>query len=81
MKGPLGEQMGGVIVCDKVCLCVAWTSGLLSWDTSLSSSVDGLLRGHDSRGGPVFRLEMGLQKKPLPACAILQVPSAQNITV
>lgn len=35
--------MGSVIVCDKVCLVLI--SGLLSWDKSLSSLVDGLPEG------------------------------------
>lgn len=37
--------MGDVIVCDKVCLGVVSTSGVLSWDTRPSSLVDGLPEG------------------------------------
>lgn len=40
MNGPLEEQMGGIIVCDTVCLGVVLTSILLSCDESQSSVVD-----------------------------------------
>ena len=34
------EEMGGMTVCDKVCLSVVWTSSLLSCDKSQYSLVD-----------------------------------------
>lgn len=40
MNGPLEEQMGSVLVCDKVCLGVVSTSSFLSCDKSPSSLVD-----------------------------------------
>lgn len=40
MNGPLEEQMGGEIVCDKMYLSVGSTSGLLSCDKNHSSLVD-----------------------------------------
>lgn len=39
-KGSLEEQMGGVLVCDKVSLGVVSTSSFLSCDKSPSSLVD-----------------------------------------
>lgn len=36
----LEEQMGDRMVCDRVCLGVAWTSSLLSCDKDQSSLVD-----------------------------------------
>ena len=73
--------MGSMIICESLSLVVVWTSGVLSQDTSPSSLGDGLSRGHDSRGplgGPVFRQERGVQRKPLPAFAVLQGPTTQN---
>lgn len=59
--------MGSMIICESLSLVVVWTSGVLSQDTSPSSLGDGLSRGHNSRGplgGPVFRQERGVQRKP-----------------
>lgn len=40
MKGALDEHMGGVIVCDKVCLGMGSTSSFLLCNKSRSSPVD-----------------------------------------
>ena len=39
MNGPLKEQMGGLIICDKVYLGPVWTSTFLSCDKKSQSSL------------------------------------------
>ena len=40
MNGPLEEQMGGVLVCDKVCLNVVSTSTHQSYEVSASPGAE-----------------------------------------
>lgn len=43
MHEPLGAQMGGVIIYDRVCVGAVSTSSILSCDKSPSSLADGSL--------------------------------------
>ena len=66
-----------------VCLSVVSTFSLLSCDKSQSSLVDetpreGIYDSWVPFGGYVFRQIKGVQRKPLPASAVFQVPIAQN---
>lgn len=81
MKGPLEKQMGGMIVCNNVCLGVVWTSSLLFWGQSQSSWLIEFLR----RGSmtTVFLLDY----QPLSRCIqrslslhlqFFQEPAGQN---
>lgn len=57
-----------MVVGDKVCLCVVLTSSLFSCEKeSMSSS-----------GRIVFKQIRRVQRKPLPAFPVVEVPSAQN---
>lgn len=62
---PLEELIGGMMVCDEVCLIFC--------DKSLSSLVD-----ENACGGSVFRRRRGVQGKPLSASDVFQVPITQN---
>ena len=75
--------MGGVTVCDRVCLSVVSTSSLLSCDKNQSSLVDetpgeGIYNNRVPFGGSVFRQIKGIQRKPVPTFAVFQMPLAQN---
>ena len=73
--------MGDVNVCDQVCLGVVLTSSLFSYDKNQSPLVDkNPGEGFDDSRGPAFRQkrEVRVQRKPPPAFAIFQMPSAQN---
>lgn len=77
------ELVGGMIVCDWACLGVVWASSPLSRDKNQYSLVDGSSRKdiYDnwvSAEGPIFRQIRGVPRKPLPALAVFQVPTAQN---
>lgn len=72
-----------MIVCDKVCLSVVWTSSLLSCERSQSSLVGETPRqGIDDSGvyfgESVFRQLPVVHGKPLPAFAIFLCLQAQN---
>ena len=72
-----------MIVCYRVCLGVALMSSLCSCDKSQSSLGDETPREeiYDSWvpfRGSVFRQVRGVERKPLPAFAVFQVPIAQN---
>ena len=65
---PLEEQMGGVMVCDRVCLGVMWMSSLLSCNVSFflgwwDSQGGDLLNSWVAFGGPVFRHIKGVQRR------------------
>ena len=72
-----------MIVCGKVCFSVVLTSDLLSCDRS-QFSLPNEGPGEEIYdkwvpfGRAVFRHTWGVQRKPLPAFAVFQVPSAQN---
>lgn len=73
MNRLLEEYMGGMMVCDKVCLAVASTS-LVSCDRSQPGPVD------DNRvpfGGSSFRQIRGNQNTSLSAFSVFQVLSVQ----
>lgn len=68
MNGPLEKSMGGMIICDKVCLSVEWTSVSTSVMSQSSWLVKLLERVFVTIfGGSVFRQLRGVQRKPLSA--------------
>lgn len=75
--------MWDMIVCGKVCFSVVLTSNLLSCNRS-QSSLPNEAPGEEIYdkwvpfGRAVFRHTWRVQRKPLPAFAVSQVPSAQN---
>ena len=75
--------MEGMIVCDRVCPDVVWTSSRLSCDKSQSSLGDETLREgiYDKwvpfGGSVLWQIREG-QRKPLPAFAVLWMAVAQN---
>lgn len=78
MSGPLEEQMGGMIVCDKVCLGGVLTSSLLSCDKSQSLLLDetsgrGLMTIQSFLEDLSFRQIRGIQKQIFPLHLLSQV--------
>ena len=73
--------MRDTIVCDKVCLCVVWTSSLFCDKTQSSlvneTSEEGIYENWVPFGS-IFRQIKGVQRHPLPAFAVFQVPTAHN---
>ena len=80
MNGALKEKMGGMIVCDKVCLDVVWTFSVLLSQFSLVDETpgEGIYDNWVPSGGSAFRQIRGVQRKPLPAFAVFWVPIAQS---
>ena len=81
MNGPSEEWVGGRRVAAKVCLGVGWTSGPLSWDGGHSSLTAETCLAFITTE---FTLDdfscqrRWVQRRPLPALAGFQVPTAQT---
>lgn len=81
MNRLLEEYMGGMMVCDKVCLAVASTS-LVSCDRSQPGPVDetpweGIYDNRVPFGGSSFRQIRGNQNTSLSVFSVFQVLSVQ----
>lgn len=80
--GPLEEQMEGKIVCDSTvwvrCQLIDSFCDRSQYSLDDKTHGEGIQENGVSVGRSVLRLIRGIQRQPLSACAVFQVPIAQK---